>query len=326
MRENHTSTLTIWEENNIPPLEYCSVHRAAKLLKCDEMDLICWASDGYIEPTFLIKDFPAAVMSTDHDLASKLDVYNFMNKHLELFNKDLGSNFPLSWPFRLIKTTGAYIELYTSDETDEIDAENIRVTDIRDGITAAICSISGLWTVVSLPVSENLYHQLLLEESIVLDCEEYMLGSTMMEDVNPTCIAYGLAWEKQTELEVGIKNCFIKRIDLEKLHSKKIDNNHNTPSGFSASKNRNILQSGQQRSTHMNKERFATNREALLKSAIYLLSEYPDECRGGKKEISAEKWADCIFNHEKEIPPLTITNRETVIKKLREALNGNLTT
>ncbi|WP_052752550.1 hypothetical protein [Tatumella morbirosei] len=73
---------------------------------------------------------------------------------------------------------------------------------------------------------------------------------------------------------------------------------------------------------HMNTERHAANREGLLKSAINLLSKYPEECRGGKKEISAEKWADCILKRKDEIPPLMITNRDVIINKLREALNG----
>lgn len=73
---------------------------------------------------------------------------------------------------------------------------------------------------------------------------------------------------------------------------------------------------------HRNTERHATNREGLLKSAIHLLSKYPEECRGEKKEISAEKWANCILKYKGEIPPLMITNRDVIINKLREALNG----
>lgn len=71
-------------------------------------------------------------------------------------------------------------------------------------------------------------------------------------------------------------------------------------------------------------EHHATNREKLFKSAIYLLSKYPDECRGERKEISPEKWRDCISSHKDEIPPLAITNEEVILKHLRAAANGKV--
>lgn len=70
------------------------------------------------------------------------------------------------------------------------------------------------------------------------------------------------------------------------------------------------------------KERHAVHRENLFKSAIFLLSKYPDECRGSKKEISPEKWRDCIFSHLNEIPPLQINNEQVILKHLRSAVNG----
>lgn len=69
-------------------------------------------------------------------------------------------------------------------------------------------------------------------------------------------------------------------------------------------------------------EHHATNREKLFKAAIYLLSKYPDECRGERKEISPEKWRDCIQAHRNEIPPLFLTNEEVILKHLRSAANG----
>lgn len=71
-------------------------------------------------------------------------------------------------------------------------------------------------------------------------------------------------------------------------------------------------------------EHHATNREKLFKAAIFLLSKYPDECRGEKKEISPEKWRDCIQAHKNEIPPLFITNEEVILKHLRSAANGKV--
>lgn len=69
-------------------------------------------------------------------------------------------------------------------------------------------------------------------------------------------------------------------------------------------------------------ERHAGNRERLLKAAIQILSKYPEECRGERKEISPEKWRDSIFRHKEEIPPQMITNEEVILRHLRNAVNG----
>lgn len=71
-------------------------------------------------------------------------------------------------------------------------------------------------------------------------------------------------------------------------------------------------------------EHHATNREKLFKSAIFLLSKYPDECRGEKKEISPEKWRDCLLAHKDEVPPLAINNEDVILKHLRSAANGRI--
>lgn len=69
-------------------------------------------------------------------------------------------------------------------------------------------------------------------------------------------------------------------------------------------------------------ERHAINRESLLKSAIFILSHYPEECRGERKEISPEKWRDCLIKHRDELPPLMITNEDVILRHLRNAANG----
>lgn len=73
---------------------------------------------------------------------------------------------------------------------------------------------------------------------------------------------------------------------------------------------------------NQNAERHAINREKLYKYAICLLSKYPEECRGERKEISPEKWRDCIMAHQSEIPPLPITNEEVILRHLRAAANN----
>ncbi|ECI3932528.1 hypothetical protein AHW90_03605 [Salmonella enterica subsp. enterica] len=71
---------------------------------------------------------------------------------------------------------------------------------------------------------------------------------------------------------------------------------------------------------HGNAERHATNREQVLKVAIGVLADYPDDCRGPKKDPSPEKWTAAILKHAKDYPPLFL-GKESIEKNLEEAVN-----
>lgn len=71
---------------------------------------------------------------------------------------------------------------------------------------------------------------------------------------------------------------------------------------------------------HGNAERHARNREQVLKVAIGVLADHPDECRGAKKDPSPEKWTAAILEHAKDYPPL-ILGKEAILDNLKEAVN-----
>lgn len=71
---------------------------------------------------------------------------------------------------------------------------------------------------------------------------------------------------------------------------------------------------------HGNIEHNAKNREQVLKVAIGVLADYPDECRGPKKDPSPAKWTAAILKHAKEYPPL-ILGKDAILDNLKEAVN-----
>ncbi|EHW8788130.1 hypothetical protein K3K97_000895 [Salmonella enterica] len=71
---------------------------------------------------------------------------------------------------------------------------------------------------------------------------------------------------------------------------------------------------------HGNAEHHATNREQVLKVAIGVLADYPNECRGPKKDPSPAKWTAAILEHAKEYPPL-ILGKDAILDNLKEAVN-----
>ncbi|EAB3099256.1 hypothetical protein K9B91_002143 [Salmonella enterica subsp. enterica serovar Give] len=68
-------------------------------------------------------------------------------------------------------------------------------------------------------------------------------------------------------------------------------------------------------------EHHASNREQLYKIAIGVLADYPEECRGTRKEFSPAKWRDAILKHAKEYPPLMIMGVDTIEDHLAAAVN-----
>ncbi|EIO4073822.1 hypothetical protein LQK56_003475 [Salmonella enterica] len=71
---------------------------------------------------------------------------------------------------------------------------------------------------------------------------------------------------------------------------------------------------------HGNAEHNAIKREQVLKVAIGVLADYPDECRGPKKDPSPEKWTEAVFKYASEYPPFFL-EYDTVKACLTEAVN-----
>ncbi|EDY1089809.1 hypothetical protein AHM25_003234 [Salmonella enterica subsp. enterica serovar Sandiego] len=71
---------------------------------------------------------------------------------------------------------------------------------------------------------------------------------------------------------------------------------------------------------HGNAEHNAIKREQVLKVAIGVLADYPDECRGPKKDPSPEKWTVAVFKYASEYPPFFL-EYDTVKACLTEAVN-----
>lgn len=56
---------SVWEKHNLPVLEYCDLHRAAKLLNCKVDDLLHWAEIGAIELCLKCTGFEALLEHTE---------------------------------------------------------------------------------------------------------------------------------------------------------------------------------------------------------------------------------------------------------------------
>lgn len=63
----------LWEKNNIPALEYCSISRAADILKCSVNDLLHWAEIGAIEICLELNGYNARIALPIIEITNKIN-------------------------------------------------------------------------------------------------------------------------------------------------------------------------------------------------------------------------------------------------------------
>ncbi|HCD2175496.1 TPA: hypothetical protein NBJ32_003472, partial [Klebsiella pneumoniae] len=77
---NEKLSKSIWEEKEMPPLEYCSIIRAANLLNCKEEDFLHWHDEGLITlsvnlreevPAFIVFESETALFEANGPVIQK---------------------------------------------------------------------------------------------------------------------------------------------------------------------------------------------------------------------------------------------------------------
>ncbi|HBQ4489965.1 TPA: hypothetical protein L7276_004382 [Escherichia coli] len=319
MNDSHETTAVhrnLWQESGIPPLDYCTIERASKLLNCEIDDIWHWKDrlhiDFYVYADFL--DF----IEADAAIHFKKDA-DFITDLLLMYPEEVRFTFPFlitsasNEVYIPASESGAYELFYAHKPLTVEDRDNKNVFEqigknsfiVRKSITCGLLRVRGSTT--------RHYHSQECGEPYVrleatFDCDLYKFKMQ----------------SSQIHLSsLSDKNIYITKADLEYLHDAKVNGS------FDAAKSKKRYEMAVEqelipeiKNSNHNAERHAENREKLFKSAIYLLSKYPDECRGKKKEISPEKWRDCIVAHKDEIPPLAITNEDVILRHLRAAANG----
>lgn len=77
-KKTNVINATIWEKNNIPPLEYCSLSRASRLLGCEVEDLWHWQDIGAIK----------FAVNLGKDIFMRCTVFSPDDKECSLLSKD----------------------------------------------------------------------------------------------------------------------------------------------------------------------------------------------------------------------------------------------
>ncbi|MEE7530668.1 hypothetical protein IV503_03350 [Klebsiella huaxiensis] len=136
----------VWKLNHIPPLEYCSLSRAQKLLNCEIEDLLHWHDIGAINLCIKLTNISGALsiaITTNDNLAKK---YNFHNTQK---SSDYKKNEKL-WSQH--SNVDSIIEF----------KESVSATETLHGMNTIQLQlkviVSGLWHVASKNLGELLEH------------------------------------------------------------------------------------------------------------------------------------------------------------------------
>ncbi|WP_437215015.1 hypothetical protein [Pectobacterium sp. LFLA-215] len=303
------------------PFSFCRINRAAEFLEMKTEDLLSLSVSGKIILCVRLDGFKSVLFINDN--ANNLDRWyhslegnntvrarakNISNHSLfSIDNMSIGEN---NEPF-------LHPKFYPIREGNNI---NENISQSHDG------RAFGLW----IP-QETIINSVLNYGYATMGNES--IGLYRTDDNTPDCCLIPLTDDESNDMDdeegqlrtfkITTDDLWITADQVRKLVEHDCDYN-DLPCLWDRDKE--YITDFMKKESHFNHmaEHHAKNRERLFKSAIYLLSKYPDKCRGERKEISPEKWKDCILDHKGEIPPLTINNEDVILRHLRSATNGKV--
>lgn len=304
----------------LPPIHFFPLQRAAELTGCTTEDILQMAYTGAIDLCVLVRDCHAILSlhgdlsewGGDHECAFN-DIIPDRSEFFNVYGTRVNGEMVIKQP-KLQAPKAIGDRILTEDE--RISYAKGMESALSNQLMEFNSKISGFW---------------LLPRYISIDLFINKKADSVMplrpifnppQDIHITAIPARLSNDdgnislSARVLNINSGDVFITREDVKKITETISQDKTMAIHGLS-----DIHELSNVEEPHHSAERFATNREDLLKAAIHILSKYPDECRGSKKEISPEKWCEALLKHHKEVPPLMITNEETIKKKLREAVN-----
>lgn len=189
----------IWAFNKMPPLEYCSISRAAKLLNCEVEDLLHWHDVGVINLSIKIQEIKGTL---------KIKVANNSTKEnpLKLY---LDGTLTFNELTRVYKTWSRHSKVYKIITTKEDPTPSLIQTDRLATTYELKCFISDLWSIDSRNIS------------IILKDTENVFEETKLSAVSPSNSILSNAFHPDINERplINLDNIFITKEIIDKIHS-----------------------------------------------------------------------------------------------------------
>lgn len=158
---NERST-NVWEKNNIPALEYCTLPRAAEILTCKISDLIHLAEIGAIEFCIALREFETSLfLPFDWQ-----DPFAWEERFPNLYHSVHKSSLSIFRP----KASLSY-----STELSEKHITYHYQNESTPGLRQPLVFISGLWSLSVINTEISFFRKLALNQEVSLTALDFML-------------------------------------------------------------------------------------------------------------------------------------------------------
>ncbi|UAN16181.1 hypothetical protein [Enterobacter asburiae] len=304
---------TLWEENGIPCLSYCTLPDAAELLKCKVSHLIHLAEVGAIEICLNLNGH-VAISSQYGSIVNDKWLSKFgINPRVNYKNKSPLSVFSLAavpkdfslpdlnlyglWafmPYQTKESPSFYHDLKVNGASS-IETSNIifKETDIP---IAPYSDDNPYDTFVAHPKPVTQYH------------------SSVPENMRN---GGGSQW-----IEINVNDVYVTRNQIEKVYSGR---GNEMPDHFNGGVLMTQLHDDKVENSkvpHGNVERFARGRESVIMALLYVLEKYPKDCMGKRGSRTNEAWAQATINHWVAIsggaPEPSLDTLKTIISDMKK--------
>lgn len=186
----------IWKQNNIPPLEYCSISRAQKLLDCEIEDLLHWHDIGAINLCVKLTSITGTLniaLTQNKESINKRSLYSVNQSDTLKKNEATWSYYSRVDRVLELKDSVSAIETQQGNHAIQIKLKAI---------------VSGLWYVTSKNLGE------------LLECPEHNHLAKEVSAINPAnntlfCL---FSPDNSSNLPISINKIYIISKDVEKIY------------------------------------------------------------------------------------------------------------
>lgn len=186
----------VWKMNNIPPLEYCSIFRAQKLLNCEVEDLLHWHDIGAINLCVKLTNITGTLNIAITPNKDKTNKHNlFASNQNDIFKKTEETWSQYSRVDRVLelKDSVSAIETHHGNHAIQIQLK---------------ATISGLWHTASKNLME------------LLECPEHNQLAREVSAINPAnnTLFCHFSPDDSSNLPLSLNKIYILSKDVEKIY------------------------------------------------------------------------------------------------------------
>jgi hypothetical protein len=288
-KKNNKSTNTPAALPHLLPLEYCRIDRAARLLGCEVEDIIHWGVIGAIDLGYKLTNMRGGLIVDDEQFTNSPDVKEWFSSGDFFAHKQLS--------------------MYASFA---VDMENsLAVKGAADSSAFSFSGeASGIWFISGTEIEfvfENGGFDISQELSMVMAAHSHDYG---------LCPMFAAMLEGDEIYRLSASNLVITRHCLLKLQ-RSIATGEVLPNILNsaelaqrARKQEATIKAGP---PHHSAERHATNREAVLKAALYCKEYFPEQCKTYRDWAYTIDQKAPLFWPKTGIPPLSRARIERLL-------------